>query len=197
MFHKQQCMLGVDQLSSGIRTMVGLVADLAYRAVKLNAHLKQNAVLNAEGIVLIDEIDLHLHPSWQQHVIQDLQSAFQKIQFVVTTHSPQVLTTLPYECIRILTDGKVYMAPPGTEGAEASRLLKRVLGVDVRPPENQATKELNEYLDLIYADQWTSPRAIELREKLDARYQGEEPALTEADLYIENRKWELEIEKDQ
>jgi hypothetical protein len=63
--------------------------------------------------------------------------------------------------------------------------------VDVRPPENKATLELNEYLSLVGKDQWHSPRALELRLLLDTRYQGEEPALFEADLLIENRKWEL------
>lgn len=62
-FHQEQGRLGVDQLSSGIRTMIGLVADLAYRAVKLNPHLKEQAAAEAEGIVLIDEVDLHLHPA--------------------------------------------------------------------------------------------------------------------------------------
>jgi predicted ATP-binding protein involved in virulence len=135
---------------------------------------------------------MHLHPRWQQLVLGQLGQAFPLLQFIVTTHSPQVLSTVPSESIRILANNSVYSAPPGTEGAEASRLLKRVLGVDVRPPDNKATRELKEYLSLVDADQWNSTRAIALRNILDARYQGEEPALLEADLQIENRKWELE-----
>lgn len=214
--------LQVSQLSQGYQSMLALAMDFARRLAIGNSHLTfdnlhqypiqqslfdlnvsefaenfRSPSLLAPGIILIDEIDLHLHPSWQQRVINDLMRTFPNTQFIVTTHSPQVLSTVPAECIRILADGNVYNSSPGTEGAEASRILKRVLGVDVRPPQNQATQELNEYLDLIYADQWTSPRTMELRQKLDARYQGEEPALTEADLYIENRKWELEIEEDQ
>ncbi|MDO9042255.1 MAG: AAA family ATPase [Desulfocapsaceae bacterium] len=146
----------------------------------------------APALMLVDEIDIHLHPSWQQRVLGDLMNAFPCTQFIVTTHSPQVVSTVPSESIRILQDGQVFSAPPGTEGAEASRILTRVLGVDVRPLENEATKELNEYLTLVDADQWASARAVELRQKLDARYQGEEPALLDADLLIENRKWELE-----
>ncbi|MFZ2450591.1 MAG: retron Ec78 anti-phage system effector ATPase PtuA [Methylovulum miyakonense] len=192
---KKGLTLDILQLSQGEKSLFALVADIARRLVLLNPSLSDP--LQGNGIVLIDEIDLHLHPGWQQSVIPYLLNTFPNIQFIVTTHSPQVLSTVSAECIRILADGKVYNSSPGTEGAEASRILKRVLGVDVRPPQNQATQELNEYLDLIYADQWTSPRTMELRQKLDARYQGEEPALTEADLYIENRKWELEIEKDQ
>ena len=71
-------------------------------------------------------------------------------------------------------------------------MLKQVLGLrEVRPPTNPATQELKEYLALVDNDQWNSPRAMELREKLNIRYQGNEPALLEADLRIENRKWEL------
>lgn len=195
--HNDHGELPVAILSDGIRNMIGIVADIAFRATKLNPMLGNRAAQESPGIILIDEVDMHLHPAWQQVVLDTLTEAFPNIQFIVTTHSPQVLTAVPAECIRILADGKVYNSSPGTEGAEASRILKRIFGVDVRPPQNQATKELNEYLDLIYADQWTSPRTMELRQKLDARYQGEEPALEEADLYIENRKWELEIEKDQ
>jgi predicted ATP-binding protein involved in virulence len=134
---------------------------------------------------------MHLHPAWQQVVLPGLTGVFPRIQFVVTTHSPQVLTSVPSECIRVLGDGQVFAAPAGTEGAEASRVLKRVFGVDVRPPESPATQELLEYLNLVDQDQGEAPRAIELRRVLDERYRGEEPALVRADLQIENRKWEL------
>lgn len=207
-------LLQVSQLSQGYQSMLALGMDFARRLALANSHLNpeniwpiinknkeychpdcpttwSNPPVLAPAIMLVDEIDLHLHPSWQQRVLGDLMNAFPFTQFIVTTHSPQVVTTVPSECIRILENGGVFAAPPGTEGAEASRVLKRVLGVEVRPPESEATKELNEYLTLVDADQWDSPHARELRKKLDARYQGEEPALLEADLRIENRKWEL------
>lgn len=181
--------LHFEQLSDGYRTMLALVMDLARRMVLANPHLEQP--LETEALVLIDEVDLHLHPRWQQSVLNDLTRAFPNAQFIVTTHSPQVLTTVPWDKIRIIRDGEVHAAPPGTEGAEASRLLKRVLGVEVRPRGLEATKELHEYLALVDDDAWDSPRAVELRQRLDQRYKGEEPALLEADLRIENRKWEL------
>lgn len=188
--------LPVSLLSDGIRNMIGLVADVAFRATKLNPQLGAEASSRTPGIVLIDEIDMHLHPTWQQVVLGGLTAAFPNIQFVVTSHSPQVITSVPSESIRILHEGKIHHAPPGTEGAESARILKRVFLVDPRPQENQATKELNEYLELVYADQWAGARAVQLRMLLDARYQGEEPALTEADLHIENREWEKSIEGD-
>jgi predicted ATP-binding protein involved in virulence len=189
--HEQHGTMKVELLSDGIRSMLAMVGDIAYRCIKLNPHLGIEAAKKTTGVVLIDEVDMHLHPRWQQLVLSQLSEAFPNLQFIVTTHSPQVLSSVSSDCIRILSNNKIFAAPPGTEGAEASRLLTRVLGVDVRPPENKATLELNEYLSLVGKDQWSSPRALELRLLLNARYQGEEPALLEADLLIENRKWEL------
>jgi predicted ATP-binding protein involved in virulence len=208
----------VTQLSQGYQSMLALGMDFARRLALANRHLSNDRIRNpafvkrvlqrkisgddidrlpitaitAPAIMLVDEIDLHLHPSWQQRVLNDLMRAFPGTQFIVTTHSPQVLTTVPSESIRIIEDGRIYAAPPGSEGAESSRVLKRILGVDARPANNKATQELNEYLELVDADQWNSPRAMELRQILDKRYQNEEPALQEADLRIENRKWEME-----
>ena len=189
--------LKVDQLSDGLRNIIAMVADIAYRSVRLNPQLAEKATDLTDGIVLIDEVDMHLHPSWQQTIIGSLLDAFPKIQFILTTHSPQVITTVPDNCIRILGQDRSYVSPKGTKGAKASRILKRVFGVDARPPEDKYTKLLDNYLDLVYADQWNSPDAIAKRSKLDEIYADEEPALTKADLYIENRIWELEIEKDQ
>lgn len=188
--HEAHGEFALSLLSDGIRNMIGLVADIAFRATKLNPQFGADASQRSPGLVLIDEVDMHLHPAWQQVVLQGLTGAFPEIQFVVTTHSPQVVSSVASEHIRILHDGEVYSAPPGTEGAESARILKRVFSVDPRPQANQATRELNEYLDLVYADGWESQRAVDLRATLDARYRGEEPALTQADLYIENRQWE-------
>jgi predicted ATP-binding protein involved in virulence len=139
---------------------------------------------------MIDELDQHLHPGWQQRILQAIRRAFPKIQFIVTTHSPEVLSTVDSEQIRILQDGMCFAAPPGALGAESHRLLHDVLGLkDARPPI-QAVDELNEYLNLVNQEKWDTKRAKELRTLLDIRYQGNEPQLLEADLYIENRIWE-------
>ncbi|MFO7750300.1 MAG: AAA family ATPase, partial [Desulfobacteraceae bacterium] len=92
--HPEHGILPVSILSDGIRNMIGLLADIAYRAVRLNPHLGENAVIRTPGMVLIDEMDMHLHPEWQQLVLQDLTRAFPGIQFIVTTHSPQVISTV-------------------------------------------------------------------------------------------------------
>lgn len=183
-----------DELSAGYKTTLALVMDLARRMAVANAdvYAKENkSVLKSPAIVLIDEIDLHLHPSWQQRVLPDLTRIFPNTQFIVTTHSPQVLTGIPSECIRVLKEGKVYDAPAGSQGAESSRLLKRILGVDSRPPSDPVTQNLEAYKKLVYADKWDSTEAKELRQFLDTSFKGEEPTLTELDLHIDNRKWEL------
>ncbi|PTR07636.1 MULTISPECIES: AAA family ATPase [unclassified Novosphingobium] len=80
-------LLTAGQLSSGFRTMVALAMDLARRMADLNPHLPDPT--QSPGIVLIDEIALHLHPRWQQLVIKGLLEAFPNVQFVMTTHSPR------------------------------------------------------------------------------------------------------------
>ena len=188
--------LSVDQLSDGIRNIFAVVADIAYRCLLLNPALGEEAALKTSGIVLIDEVDMHLHPAWQQTILEDLQLAFPAIQFIVTTHSPQVISAISSRNIRILDEGHIYTAPYGTEGAESSRILKQIFNVDSRPQQNEYTQALMRYQSLAYADQWDNQEAKELRKKLNEKYRGAEPLLKEIDLHIENRKWELGYESN-
>jgi len=80
-----------NNLSDGYRNMVAMVADIAHRASRLNPHFGIDAASQSAGIILIDEIDLHLHPKWQRRVVGDLQKAFPNIQFIATTHSPFII----------------------------------------------------------------------------------------------------------
>lgn len=194
--HDTHGVMKVEKLSDGIKNMLAMIADIAYRAVLLNGHLGEKAAKRSPGIIMIDEVDMHLHPQWQQTVLGSLQDAFPNIQFIVTTHSPQVLTTVSAEDIRIVEDAQVYTAPKGTKGAESSRLLKRIFGVESRPQFDENTQLLSKYGKLVYSDKWASEEAQELRQRLDDIFSNEEPYLTELDLHIENREWELEIEKD-
>jgi predicted ATP-binding protein involved in virulence len=129
----------VSQLSDGIRNSIALVADLAYRAVQLNPHLGEGAALESSGIVLIDEVDMHLHPSWQQTILISLREAFPKIQFIVTTHSPQVLSTVKRENIRHIgknRNNELIASPPlaMTYGEPSGDVLQAVMFVDQQPP---------------------------------------------------------------
>ncbi len=80
--------------SDGIHYYTAMVAEIAYRCIVLNGYKNNEAVAEAKGLILIDEIDLHLHPKWQRHVVNDLKNAFPNIQFVVTTHSPFIVQSL-------------------------------------------------------------------------------------------------------
>lgn len=86
--------IALSMLSDGYRNIVRLSADIAYRSIKLNPHLGINAVKETEGVVLIDEVDMHLHPKWQKTIIDDFKRTFPKIQFIVTTHSPFIVQSL-------------------------------------------------------------------------------------------------------
>lgn len=86
--------LKFSQLSDGYRNIVAMAADMAFRCIQLNPHLGENAIIYTPGIVLIDEIDMHLHPNWQRRIIDDLKNAFPNIQFVATTHSPFITQSL-------------------------------------------------------------------------------------------------------
>jgi predicted ATP-binding protein involved in virulence len=81
-------------LSDGFRTILGLAADLAWRCATLNPHLGERAALETPGVVLVDEIDLHLHPNWQRRIIDDLRRCFPQAQFFLTTHSPFIVQSL-------------------------------------------------------------------------------------------------------
>lgn len=130
--------LPVEWLSDGIRVTIGLVGDLAHRCVRLNPHLGVHAAAKTPGIVMIDEVDMHLHPEWQQLVIGSLRKAFPEVQFIVTTHSPQVLTTVGAESVRILSVdeegvGSAVWPKVSTLGREAADALAYVFDTDSKP----------------------------------------------------------------
>jgi predicted ATP-binding protein involved in virulence len=182
--------LHLDQLSDGYQVMLGVVMDFALRLALANPPQSPDEdVLKTEALLMIDEVDLHLHPLWQQRVIPDLQRTFPNTQLILTTHSPQVATTVPSQSLRILKEGKLHDVPAGTEGAEAERLLVDVFGAPTRSPHVRETELLAEYMRLVDANQADSPRALQLRSDLDAWSQGNEPLLKRLDVRIANRKW--------
>ncbi|OCX69003.1 hypothetical protein A6M27_14520 [Acidithiobacillus thiooxidans] len=152
--HEQYGVLEVGQLSDGIRNVIAMVGDIAFRAVQLNAHLGARAALETSGIALIDEVDMHLHPSWQQVILKGLREAFPRIQFIVTTHSPQVLSTVRRENIRVLApnvDGMITANLPlaMTYGEPSGDVLHSVMTVDPQPPvlEKPDLQRLTELVD--------------------------------------------------
>lgn len=124
----------VRMLSDGEKGMISLVADIAYRMALLNPNLMDD-VLETPGVVLIDEIDLHLHPSWQKKVVGNLRNIFPNIQFIVTTHSPSILLNVPKENILILNQYEIYHPQDMTYGRTVEEILRQVMDTNVRPDE--------------------------------------------------------------
>ena len=180
--------LSLNQLSDGYRIVLAVAGDLARRMAHGNPHLTDPLV--SEAIVLIDEIELHLHPSWQQRILSDLTRTFPNAQFIVSTHSPQVLTTLhPKQIVKLSRENGHIVAgraPDSTYGAEAGDVLNVVMGVDERPP-NEFAQTLKRYMRLIGDDHGESREAKKLRRELE-RWSPHDPALATADLEIRRRK---------
>ncbi len=190
--HPQKGELPLEAMSDGARSVISMAADIAYRMARLNPDLGENVALQTPGVVLIDEVDMHLHPSWQQTVINDLTRAFPLVQFIVTTHSPQLLTSVPPESIRILRwegDAVTIEEPVFALGAESSQLLRDIQRVESRPLSVPIVKDLQRYLQLVCDDQWDSEEALALRKKLDLWSKGREPALIRADMDIRLRRF--------
>jgi predicted ATP-binding protein involved in virulence len=99
--------LPFQNLSDGTRNFFALLSDIAYKAITLNPHLKENVLTETEGIVLIDELDLHLHPEWQKRIVDSLKNTFPKIQFICTTHSPFIIQAAEPNELLIIKDNNI------------------------------------------------------------------------------------------
>ncbi len=129
----------LDNLSAGQRMMLAMIADLAIRAVTQNAFLLPQDELGSQddplprvfaqtpGLVLIDEIDVHLHPIWQRRIVGDLKKLFPAIQFVGTSHSPQVIGELQSEEIRLMRDGRISQ-PALSFGMDSNWVVEVIMG---------------------------------------------------------------------
>ncbi|MDE9535102.1 AAA family ATPase [Xenorhabdus bovienii] len=93
-------------LSDGQRCVLAMIADIAQKAAILNPHLGEHVLELTEGVVLVDELDLHLHPRWQRRVIEDLRNTFPRIQFICTTHSPFLIQSLRSSEELVILDGQ-------------------------------------------------------------------------------------------
>jgi len=142
---KNDHVLSFDQLSEGERTLAALGCDIARRLALANP---SGDPLNGCGIVLIDEIDLHLHPEWQRSIIPALRRTFPAVQFVVTTHSPIVLGHIEAECVRVIDDFRVVEKLPKTWGRDPNSLLEDIFHQPLRPEEvSRCIREIAERID--------------------------------------------------
>lgn len=148
----------LEQLSDGERGLLALVFDLTRRLAIANPD-SEDPVAEGVALVLIDEIELHLHPKWQRDVLQRLTNAFKACQFVVTTHSPLVLGEVEARCVRFLDfhEGKVSVTTPAEAyGMDANRVLQELMGASARSHVTEA--RLHELFDLIDKEDFASAR---------------------------------------
>ena len=175
----------IDQLSGGYQAVLALAADLAWRMAQGNPH-RPNP-LESEAIGLIDEVELHLHPSWQHRILADLMRTFPNTQFIVSTHSPQVLTTVkPHHIVNLRREKNRICAQHvegATFGAKAGDVLSTVMDVNERPSGNSFVQTLASYTRLVSDGKGESDEAVSLRRKLDA-LSPHDPALDRADIEI-------------
>lgn len=180
--HRDHGTLPLSHLSTGIRITAGLVIDLASRMARGNPGLGFGELLSeVPGVVLIDEIDLHLHPQWQQEIVGLLRRAFPLVQFIVSTHSPQVLSTVEARQIRVI-DGDSVHSVDYANGLRSDIVLRSVLGTDPEP-DVEPRRLLAKYLEHIGRGEGLSKETQALRAELDLKLGGvaNVPELARAD----------------
>lgn len=140
--HKDGKELNIAQLSDGEKIYIALIGDLCRRLVLANPSIEDP--LEGRGIVMIDEVDLHLHPQWQAEVTERLTKVFPNLQFIITTHSPQVINRVATDRLRILENGEIIRADYGY-GMPTSIVLQDIMGIETEQP-----KEVVDLINSIY-----------------------------------------------
>ncbi|MEA5530755.1 AAA family ATPase [Dolichospermum sp. UHCC 0684] len=169
----------LSQLSAGYRNMLALVMDFARRLAQANPDMENP--LAAEAILMIDELDLHLHPTWQQKIIPDLKKVFPNTQIIATTHSPEVVTTVQQNQVKILEDYQIKECPSPTKGMKSSDIVRYVLGLSDLRPDTEESKTLTRLFEAI--DNGQLEEAKRLRKELQD-WESFDPDMTRADMQI-------------
>jgi predicted ATP-binding protein involved in virulence len=182
---KQGKELIVNQLSDGEKGLLALAGDLARRLAIANPSLPDP--LEGSGVVLIDEIELHLHPKWQREIIPALTRTFPNCQFIVTTHSPQVISQVKPEGIFILEkteEGIVARRPESSYGRDSNRILEDLMDVPERP--QRIKDELRQLFRLI--DKGDIEGAKQLRQQIEDEIGYDEPEFVRADVLMRRKE---------
>jgi hypothetical protein len=137
-----------EHLSDGQRTILGLFCDIARRAAILNPHLKENVCSDTKGVILIDELDLHLHPRWQRRVIEDLRTIFPQMQFICTTHSAFLIQSLRSSSELLLLDAEPLLEY-SNKGVEEIAKNMGVLDPETSVLYHDMKKIAHDFLDVL------------------------------------------------
>ena len=185
-------MMHYSKLSDGYKNALGIVFDTAFRMIKLNPWLKESAIDETPGIILIDEIDLHLHPSWQKRIVTDMKNTFPKMQIIATTHAPIVVSSCNKDELIILDaelddnlDSVVSVknSEISTKGWLAENILADIMGVPTsRDEETEAEiKRFRELYEKKFRNKITDAEVNELKnlkERLEKKLPSEDPLIT-------------------
>jgi predicted ATP-binding protein involved in virulence len=128
-------------MSDGLQSMINIVAEIAHRCIELNGCLGSEAIYKTPGVIMIDEVDVFLHPHWQRHVLQDLMKAFPNIQFIVSTHSPFIVQSLKQGQLISFDNDVLLDGEPFRDGIEDIVSERMGLTQDIR------SKRFNEMVD--------------------------------------------------
>ncbi len=183
--------LRLNQLSSGEINLLMLISDITRRLLSIfelnSLYSSQEEIVTteeiqqSEGIVLIDEIELHLHPKWQRNIVPALTKTFPNIQFIITTHSPQVLSYVPNGSAFSIENGKAY--PVHSYGRDNEWILETIMNDIARPKEIQ--EKLDELFDLVKANK--IDEAKQLRREIASSIGEDEGELLKADILIQRK----------
>ncbi|MGL4293538.1 MAG: AAA family ATPase [Bacteroidales bacterium] len=189
-----------DFLSDGYRRLVNIVTDIAFRCALLNRGIYgENASHLTKGTVLIDEVDLHLHPNLQSKVMKGLKYAFPKIQFIISSHAPMVMSgietnedNLVYK-LDYFEEGGYTVNQTSTYGMDISTITKIILNQTPRPIEVE--EQLKRLFDLIDSD--NIPEAKSALSEMTARYADTLPELAQAEAMLNFTIFEDEIDQEE
>jgi hypothetical protein len=175
--------LDVEQLSDGERGILSLVLDITTRLAR--AHPESSDPLDEEAVVLIDELELHLHPGWQREIVDRLTRTFPKCQFICTTHSPQVISEVQPESLFVLDEAEETVRvrrPDQAFGLDTNWILESLMGTPPRP--NETREKVQEIEDYLFEGKLEKARSA--LEEFRSLIHGYDPKLSYLESKIEN-----------
>lgn len=158
--------LTYDMMSAGFKAMINITAEIAHRCIELNGFLGLEAVKKTPGIIMIDEVDLYLHPHWQQHILSDLQTAFPEMQFVVTTHSPFIVQSVKSQNV-ITLDGVKGDSNPDMRSIEDIAVTEMNMDTARFPRYQQMVEQAEKYYQLVKLGKDKTLEARNVKKELD------------------------------
>lgn len=183
MVEKNGTPLVLNQLSDGERGLLAMLFDITRRLSIANPELA-DPIGEGTAIILIDEIELHLHPLWQRQVLRRFKEIFRNCQFIATTHSPLVISEVEARCVRFLDRDdkeKIFVSVPSEAyGLDANRVLEEFMGTRVR--NQDIDKRLEDLFELI--DDEDFPAAWKAIQELRIKLGSNDPELTRASSLI-------------